>query len=93
MLRVSTGHMRQILYQLGLLGTRCPSDVWLPVPAWFLKALLLSVRSPPPSRLANEVSGLAFPPTYLFHLGIPGYWAIISRGPNEPIKANDKAPN
>lgn len=61
--------------------------------ARFLKALPLSVRSPLPSRLANEVSGLTFPQTYMFHLGIPGYWAIISRGPNKPIKANDKEPN
>lgn len=61
--------------------------------AWFLKALPLSVRSLLPSSLANEVSGLTFPQTYSLHLGIPGYWAMISRGPNKPIKANDKEPN
>lgn len=65
----------------------------LELQAWFLKALLLSVRSLLPSSLANEVSGLTFPQTYSLHLGIPGYWAIISRGPNKPIKANDKEPN
>lgn len=70
-----------------VMGTHCPSRVAVPRLAVPTGTPCLgshssaALRAPLPSRLANEVSGLTFPQTYLFHLGIPGYWAIISRGP------------